>query len=259
MEKNLIYIIALMLIACKSENSASVKLEQQETEVIRDNIQKVEEIKEIEFPHNPFESVAQLKTMDCKEYNYMSEQQRADSLQTYMLRSINSDNSNESGISFFCSFPNSFEEMQKLFGFSNGTAAPLYSSTGKYIQKNRIYSDEIGFFTDLSNLIPHEIYYEKYIKMNINGRWDADNISEAFMIHNEIIDNTQLIAPVMMSFKDEEIESVFRFIFDGPHPKNEYNEKKFQAMTIKLKDDYNRLNILMKEAYDELISEDHSH
>ena len=149
--------------------------------------------------------------------------------------------------------------MQKLFGFSDGAEAPLYSSTGKYIKKKRLYSDEIGFFTELSNLIPPEIYYDKYIKMNINGRWEADNISEAFMIHKEIINNTILIAPVMAKFNDEEIKSVFKFIFDGPHPKHKYNEKKYQSMTIKLKEDYKRLNILMKEAYDELMSRDHNH
>ena len=151
--------------------------------------------------------------------------------------------------------------MQAIFGFDNEKgAAPLYSTgseTYSYPDKH-IRSDMIGFFSQLKS-IPDSAYYEKYIRINIDGHWEADNISEAFGFQYRLISDTEAACKTLETFSDQEIKSVFRFIFDGPHPKNEQNEKTFETLKPKIESQNKRLGSLLSEAYATILAEDDGH
>ena len=109
---------------------------------------------------------------------------------------------------FFCSFPNSFERMNNVFGFSEKDgAAPLYYH-GEYIE----------FFYNIKN-IDKESYYTKYINICIDGVWKVDNISECFGLYNKFFSvDSDLLISVLDNRDDKIIQSVLSFLFDGPHP-----------------------------------------
>lgn len=203
------------------------------------------------------------KSIDCIDFDFHSVEQQADSLLVFMEKATDSSSTNREKWEqkFFCAFPNSFKGMQALFGYDNDEgAAPLYSTenpTHNYMSK-RIFSDVIGFFSALQS-IPDSAYYNKYIKINIDGHWEADNISEAFGFYYRLINDTKAASEKLEDFTDEEIRSVFRFIFDGPHPKNEHNEEIFQTLKPKIEEQNERLGNLLYEAYTTMMAEDDGH
>lgn len=205
------------------------------------------------------------KSIDCTDFDFHSAEQQADSLIAFMEKATDSTLTDRVlwEQKFFCAFPNSFKGMKALFGFDNETgAAPLYSTdnpTHNYMDK-RIFSDVIGFFSELKS-IPAKAYYSKYIRININGHWEADNISEAFGFHHRLLNDTEEACQTLEKFTDEEVRSVFRFIFDGPHPKNDHNEEIFQSLKPEIEEQNERLGNLLYEAYATMTAEeaDHGH
>ena len=223
----------------------------------------------------PYQDLVEFKTIDtearkstevtfgCDLYNFESNNERADSLTSFLKKAVQSDIETREKWEqkFFCAFPNSFEGMQAIFGYdSEEGAAPLYSTENpshNYMNK-RIFSDVIGFFSDLQS-IPDSVFYTKYVKINIDGHWEADNISEAFGFHYRLINNTKAASKILENFTDEEIRSVFRFIFDGPHPKNEHNEEIFQTLKPIIEEQNERLGNLLFEAYATMMADDDGH
>jgi hypothetical protein len=135
------------------------------------------------------------KELVCINYNFQLAQEQADSL-TYFMNKANRSDSITKLIweqKFFCAFPNSFSKMERLFGYdSKRETAPLYSTekpSYKYMDE-RIYNNIIGFFNKLES-IPSEIYYQKYININIDGNWQADNIREAFGFNFKLHSDTE--------------------------------------------------------------------
>jgi hypothetical protein len=184
----------------------------------------------------------------CVNYRFNSAEERADSLQVFMRKAKNSDSFERLKweLKFFCAFPDSFEEMQSVFGFDDikGTA-PLYEYPNG--------ANAIEFFGKI-NSVPDSIYYDKYVRINIGGFWEADNIAEAFYFANRLIVDTEKACKSLAKFSDDEIKSVFRFIFDGPHPRNDYNEEKYQKLKLKIGRADMRLNKLLKLSYESLIT-----
>ncbi len=203
------------------------------------------------------------ENFDCYEFDYNSSQQQADSLLAFMDKATDSSLTNriEWEHKFFCAFPNSFEGMQAVFGYDSKTgASPLYSIGNESYRytDNHIMSDVIGFFNEL-NSIPDSTYFDKYVRINIDGYWEADNINEAFGFYHRLTSNTETSCRTLAIFTDEEIKSVFRFIFDGPHPKNEYNEKFYGNLKPKIESQNERLSQLLTESYEELMAKDDGH
>ena len=205
------------------------------------------------------------ENIEYTNFQFSSAEQQADSLLVFYKNATDSSLTNRIiwEQKFFCAFPNSFKEMQSLFGFDdeNG-AAPLYSTennTYSYTDRH-IMSDVIGFFSELRS-IPDSAYFEKFIRINIDGYWEADNINEAFGFYYRLIGNTESACKTLMKFTDEEIRSVFRFIFDGPHPKNEYNHKIFETLKQKIESQNERIEYLLYEAYATMTAkeDDHGH
>lgn len=119
-------------------------------------------------------TVKEPQTINCLNFDFETFQEQADSLAAFMNLAKKTDSeAREKWVSkFFCAFPNSFKEMQELFGYDNEKgAAPLYD----YPIGNHV----IEYFGNL-NSIPKDKYYDKYINICTNGIWEADNIREAF-------------------------------------------------------------------------------
>jgi len=204
-----------------------------------------------------------VENVDCSDINFNSAKQQADSLLVFYIKATDSSLTNRIKWEqkFFCAFPKSFKGMQSLFGYDdeNG-AAPLYSiesNTYSYTDQH-IMSDLIGFFSELKS-IPDSTYYEKYVQINIDGHWEADNINEAFGFYYRLINDTEDACETLSKFSDKEIKSVFRFVFDGPHPTNEYNEKLYKNLKPEIDSQNKRLSRLLTESYNELMAEDDGH
>jgi len=76
-----------------------------------------------------------------------------------------------------------------------------------------------------------------------------------------LLNDTEKALKILEEFTDEEVRSVFRFIFDGPHPKNEHNEEIFQSLKPEIEEQNERLGNLFYEAYATMTAEeaDHGH
>jgi hypothetical protein len=183
---------------------------------------------------------------ECTDIDKNQVKEQAASLAAFMEKAKNSDSINRKKWEqeFFCAFPDSFERMQAVFG-SGKEASPLYGYPDGY--------SVIEFFSEMES-IPYSIYYDKYVKINIDGVWEADNIQEAFFFDSRLLKDTKNACKILSKFSDSEIKSVFRFIFDGPYPKNERNKNLYEKLKFKVDSQDNRLGRLLTQAYSELIS-----
>lgn len=228
-----------------------------------DNSKQTDNLIETNKFNQKSEKVDKAKSLDCNNFDFNSAEQQADSILAFMEKATDSSLTNRIiwEQKFFCAFPNSFKSMQSIFGYDdeNG-AAPLYSTgneTYRYTDRH-IMSDVIGLFSEL-NSIPDSAYYEKYIRINIDGYWEADNINEAFGFYYRLANDTEDVCKILSTFSDKQIKSVFRFIFDGPHPKNDYNEKLYENLKPKIDNQNKRLSKLLMESYEKLMAEDDGH
>lgn len=246
MNRLLIISTLIVLTSCaqstKSDNPEQTeKLTQAQTEIETTKADQKTEKEEI------------TENIDCHDFDFNSAQQQADSLIAFMEKATDSSLTNRIKWEqkFFCAFPNSFKGMQAIFGYDNENGAtPLYD----YPRGANV----IQYFSQLES-IPVSTYYDKYVRINIGGIWEADNVREAFDFSNRLIKDTEKACNVLSNFSDKEIKSVFRFIFDGPHPKNKYNEKLYKNLKPEIDSQNTRLSRLLTESYNELMAEDDGH
>lgn len=145
---------------------------------------------------------------------------------------------------FFCSFPNTFKRMEEIFGYDdNSGAAPLY-----------YHGEILELFYNLKSIEKIK-YYNKYINICINGEWKADNISECFGLYNKFFskDSIELLS-VLERRDSNSIKSVFKFLFDGPHPSQ--RKKDYERLYAKLMNYDEDLANLLKIEYYKLIEEE---
>ncbi len=199
------------------------------------------------------EKIEITEKVNCTNLAFNSVEQQADSILAFMEKAKDSISANRIiwEQKFFCAFPNSFKGMQAVFGYDDKKgAAPLYN----YPKGENL----IQYFSRLES-IPDSTYYDKYVRINIDGVWEADNIREAFDFANRLTTDTENVCKVLSMFSDKEIKNVFRFIFDGPHPKNEYNEKLYKNLKSEIDSHNERLSRLLTESYEKLMAEDDGH
>lgn len=218
-----------------------------------DNAKQTDKLTETTTEIETARTDSKTEKIDCSDLEFHSAEQQADSILAFMEKAKDSSSANRIiwEQKFFCSFPNSFKGMQAVFGYDdeNG-AAPLYD----YPQGENV----IQYFSQLES-IPDSTYYDKYVRINIDGIWEADNIREAFDFENRLIKDTKNACKVLSTFSDKEIKSVFRFIFDGPHPKNQYNQKLYKNLKSEIDRHNERLSRLLTESYEKLMAEDEGH
>lgn len=183
--------------------------------------------------------------------NFQSPEQQADSLVFYMKQAMHTKSADKKHWEqqFFCAFPNSFEKMQAVFGYDMYKgASPLYFK-GKEV---------IEYFGKLES-IPDFLYYEKYISINIDGVWEADNIRAAFGFHKSLMKDPENACKALSKFTDNEIKSVYRFIFDGPHPINRHNKKLYEKLKLIISVQNSHLGHLLTDVYLQLMREQDVH
>lgn len=220
----------------------------------------------IAFHENSPDNTVLIDTLSftCIEFNFSSNQQQADSIADF-LSALKNPMSNSSKVmleqKLFCAFPNNFEEMEALFGFDpTNKAGPLYSTSEhsqNYLYKN-ISNDAIGYFNELLS-IPNEIYYQKSIRICIDGIWAADNIQDGFGLRSRILEFPDVACNELSKFSDYELKSVFRFFFDGPHPNHDLNREEMIELRSELAKRSKRLSKLVTDAFEELIKENEPH
>ena len=155
---------------------------------------------------------------------------------------------------FFEAFPNSFDKMQKLFGFDNKNGAgPLYDYE---ISNDMELKGVISTFSELTGINKKD-YYTKYINICVNGNWKGDNIAEGFGLDNKLYRQTEDVIEVLRLRSKKEIRSVFRFLFDGPHPDNRMES--FKNLHDKIKSVDSSMAKLLKQEYEKLLEEDDGH
>ncbi|GHE32118.1 hypothetical protein GCM10017764_14130 [Sphingobacterium griseoflavum] len=183
---------------------------------------------------------------NCSTWTFDNAKQRADTLIKYMDKTLE-----HADVKFFCAFPQTFQEMQDLFGYDPKTgAAPLYSyPEGKNV---------IKYFASLKT-IPNALYYKKFIDICIDGVWEADHITECFGFADRLQHDTKAACESLSKRSEQEVRSVFRFIMDGPHPDNEYNDALQQNLIPLLTEQNPKLAMLFSEAYRELMAETDAH
>jgi hypothetical protein len=127
---------------------------------------------------------------------------------------------------FFDLFPNSFKELNDLYGYNNGIEAPLYNQVEKHI---------FELFNNLNN-INDTLYYRKIVSIAIGGHWDADAVN-AFQegLRKRVLGKPNLIVYMLKEIPDKEIESFWYFYFDGVHPSNQIAEPLLRIKTSNLK------------------------
>ncbi|MDN5355826.1 MAG: hypothetical protein PWQ43_768 [Rikenellaceae bacterium] len=110
---------------------------------------------------------------------------------------------------FFEGFPDSFELFEQIYGYR----PPIDTLYTLYFESY----NHLNLFCELRNVINKEDYYKKIIKLGIGGYWDADAINYLqHCIDICINENLPLTIKTLKSFTDDEIESFWYFIFDGP-------------------------------------------
>lgn len=198
---------------------------------------------------NPESSSLNLEgNFTCTSFVFRSVEERSDSMVVFMNRAKGSDLETKQKWDqmFFCSFPGSFNEMESLFGYkAKGGPAPLYDYP--------LGANVIQYFSQLTT-IPDSIYYKKYVEININGIWQADNIREAFGLATRLSSQTKSVCEVLSEYSDDEVKSVFHFIFDGPHPKHKRNEELYSDLKLKIDQVDKRLSKLLTDSYNMLMA-----
>ena len=191
------------------------------------------------------------EAFECIGFVFGSPKEQADSLVAFMNRARNSPPAVRRiwEQRFFCAFPGSFKGMQCLFGYDDVKGpAPLYHAGEKMIQ----------YFSTLRS-IPDSLYYFKYISINLNGVWEADNVREAFGLQQRLLEDTDNVCRSLADFSDREIISVFRFIFDGPHPRHKHNAALYSQLRLRLDAQGGCFSKLLSQAYEEILAEDDGH
>ena len=199
-----------------------------------------------------------------KQPNFESNQAQADSLRHYFeqLKTAEPTAKQQLEKKFFSAFPNSFGEMEELFGFDSETSQPPYKYDSEKPEAPLYHQEPDGaiivHFGQMTS-IPSEVYFQKYVAININGVWQADNIRDAFGFHKRLISDTKAACAALASRSDEEVKSVFHFIFDGPHPDNDPNHAIYAEIQPLILAADTRLGNLLKATFDEMMTHDHSH
>jgi hypothetical protein len=169
---------------------------------------------------------------------------KAQLLTEYYKQAIQYPDSCEIQRKFFSVFPESFKELQSLYGYDEEPAI-LYDSNYEHIE---------NLFNKLI-CISKEEYYLKLIRIGIGGHWDADAVFWfQNQLRNKVLEDPRFTTEILREFQDNEIESFFYFFFSDIHPKWEIIPNELQVIQNYDKHIFD----LMKEGFEKAI-EDSGH
>ena len=149
---------------------------------------------------------------------------------------------------FVSAFPNSFEDFNHLYGYDDETGARrLYSK-----------SEHIPYFFDCPDVADRD-RIGKVIRIGINGTWDADSIGSFQEAAYELIKGHSTEAKgILDNLPEENAASFWYFLFDGPHPNDKRNVRKFELLLLNLGKD-SKQSKLLKEQFQKLSASDDGH
>jgi len=155
------------------------------------------------------------------DYLKNSQNNQIDDLKEYYEKALGKDSIKYMKL-FFVTFPANFEVFHSLYGFDDKTGPmPLYG----------LYVKHIAFFCKLNTTQSETDYFNKLIKLGINGHWDADGVGALQQcILSHINEKPDLTITLLKQFKDSEIRSFWRFLFDGPHPEDKGKKTQFDTL-----------------------------
>jgi hypothetical protein len=143
---------------------------------------------------------------------------RLKQLYTIAVKSSNGDMAKQQ---FFDAFPNTFKELNELYGYEKDKPAPLYENADQHIH---------DLFNNLTN-INDTLYYKKIITIAIGAHWEADAIGE-FQdgLQKRILDKPQLTLYLLRDKTEKDIASFWAFYFDY---ENSFSRKRSYDQIIK--------------------------
>ncbi|MBC7398323.1 MAG: hypothetical protein H7289_00145 [Mucilaginibacter sp.] len=124
--------------------------------------------------------------------------------QLYLLvtKSTNSEIYEEQ---FFNEFPNTFKELNELYGYEKDKPAPLY-----YDGLEHIYE----LFNNLKS-INDTLYYKKIVSIAKGARYDADAVSYFQSgLRDKVLANPKLILFILKNKPEKEVIGFWSFYFD---------------------------------------------
>lgn len=179
-----------------------------------------------------------------------SQNNQTDDLKEYYEKALGKDSIKYMKL-FFVTFPSTFEVFHSFYGYMETGPMPLYS----------LYVKHIAFFCKLNTTQSETDYFNKLIKLGINGHWDADGVSalqECILSH--INEKPDLTINLLKQFKDMEKRSFWRFLFDGPHPEDKEVKRRFNTLHKNIELIDKRMADLMQNEYFRVIKDRvHSH
>jgi hypothetical protein len=153
--------------------------------------------------------------------------------------------SQESLVQFFNAMPTTFSCFNRLFGYSD-KAAPLYSEPQLYF-----------LFPKFKQAVAKEEYMSKLVSLAINARWEADQTGALQDAVRELLDNhTVAFIQAIEGHDNKSQESIWAFLFGGPHPSNQRIKPNVKTLICETSD-YNCATF--QKVYALKVSEEHNH
>ena len=159
----------------------------------------------------------------------------------YFISTLHSNLSEMYQEDFFYEFPNNFNELVKLYGYDNPGYGPLADSCYGHISK---------LFFKIKNG-NDTVFYRKIVAISIGGYWQGDGVN-FFQdeLQHKILSNLGLAVFTLQNVPENKIKSFWRFYFEGPVPKNNYDK---ELDKIKFIDE--KIYNIMKQAYKEVLDD----
>lgn len=118
---------------------------------------------------------------------------------------------------FFDAFPNTFKELNELYGYNNHKPALLYNNFVEHI---------CNLFNNLDDVVEDTLYYRKIISIAMGGHWDADAVA-CFQdgLREHVLAKPKLVVYLLKGMPDKQIKGFWYFYFDAIFPEKAIPEK----------------------------------
>lgn len=213
MRHTIICISLILFFGCKTENKKEIQKGSQKIEKVTNALDTLKSNKIVKQEDRKVDIVEQknlnysLKAEDVKT--------RIDSV-LYLKHYFNQFTKGKDSLSevfFFKMFPNNFKEFKVLYGYEEKDQKTIYGD---------LYKNDEQLFDYEPTYINKRKYIEKLIDISVGGVWQADSVNIIQMkINNLFVENSNLFIEILSKKSKSEIESFWKFFFDGPHPENQ--------------------------------------
>lgn len=167
--------------------------------------------------------------------------EKANKLSEYYTKSFQNKDSLNFRILFFNEFPNSFVELDCIYG---DIESPLYELSYNHIN---------GLLSVIDN-VNDTILLKKIIKTSIGGFWDADGINFfQIFVRKKALQNPDLLCYVLSQMSNAEIRGFFYFLFDNMYQPYYRKIPKVLTQSIKVLD--KRVFKLMKSTHKNILKD----